>query len=347
MNLQSVQDKVGAALATGANVIGTVVQWKIPAAMSLRFSELESLLAKGFDDDMLASCMPKKITQKKSFTRAIQLQNAKKKTTVGVVREFKKLKVPTPGSICYGLCETTADPDAREFSLENEGWVALVDSEVRSNDATIKEKIENEMTQYLGSNEIRGFLARWARHWEGFATRQGGGSYIVPNFGKGFEKEAELLEGIIGANIPNGHLMLLPIIGGEHAKKNVTKAFNESIMAEIERFSKDVEEFFTSTTKKQKGATLKRLDEVKHLRKFALSYEGLLGPVLEDLTKKLDQLDTYVEKAVASALEDKQDPEAETEVETEAVIVADPLEPTDADISEFLKELDNSADEVV
>lgn len=335
-NLTSIREAILEANAKGVQIIGSIVQWSIPQRSTAKLAEIENdLKAEGVSQSTLDRILPKPITLRKSFTKAIQAFNAKHRTSQTPMK-FRKLKSENPGQVVYALTELKANNKDRNFDLDNRGWVCLIDNEVRSNDDSLRQQVESLMTTEIGASEVRSTLSRWCRMRSGFTTRKGGGSYFVPNKDE-FSVEADAITKVFQSH-DCGMLITLPVLGGEVAKKNIANALNSSILIDIETFRREVKDFFSKNTRKQKGATLKRLDEAQELRKYALSYEGLLGPIADDVRTALDDIEAFVQSEVQNFVSNEDDDQSENKVE---VVEADkPKEPTAEDVQEFLKKLD-------
>ena len=131
-NLSSVKESIADAEAAGVKVIGTLVQWMIPQRSEISSDLLfDAMKSAGISLATIDELLPKPVTIRKSFTRTIQNFNARRRRPGGAIREFRKIKIDQPGSVCYGLVSVDPDGTARSFSLDNEGWVALIDGELR------------------------------------------------------------------------------------------------------------------------------------------------------------------------------------------------------------------------
>lgn len=337
-NLTSIREAILEANSKGVQIIGSIVQWSIPQRSTAKLAEIENdLKAEGVSQSTLDRILPKPITLRKSFTKAIQAFNAANRTSQTPMK-FRKLKSENPGQVVYALTELKANSKDRNFDLDNRGWVCLIDNEVRSNDDSLRQQVESLMTTQIGASEVRSTLSRWCRMRSGFTTRKGGGSYFVPNKDE-FSVEADAITKVFQSH-DCGMLITLPVLGGEVAKKNIANALNSSILTDIETFRREVKDFFSKNTRrKQKGATLKRLDEAQELRKYALSYEGLLGPIADDVRTALDDIETFVQSEVQNFVSNGDDDD-QSESKVEVIEAEKSKEPTAEDVQEFLKKLD-------
>lgn len=360
-NLNSVVELIQSANKSGVDTIGAIIQWMVPGNTKIRRSQLEEQIMNLslFTKDEIDQMLPGVVTKKRAFTRAIQRYNADcRNKEAKTFKEYKKIAGLPPGVTCYGLTVLKTDSEKKQFGLLNSGWVGLIEGQVKSNDPALRSEIIDRMDTFLGASEIRSMMTRLCMMKKGFSTRKGGGSYFVPTDPTCDSINAiEKVSGCVQAYCNEMFLTVLPILGGAATVNNVKNVFDENLRTEIERFKRDVDDFFSSDTKKQKGATVRRLTEVKELRKFALSYEGILGPMVLELNEGLKKLEEYVEGAVKDSLEkvhgvdleDVQEAESsssadsseerdESPVEGEAI-----SEPTAEDVQKFLAKLDKEA----
>ena len=135
--------------------------------------------------------------------------------------------------------------------------------------------------------------------------RQNGGMYFVPSctdLPTTLDADCASMQQSLSAVNPKAHFVTLPVLGSPVGNSGIKQCFTQSFLGDIEQFKRETELFFSAEGKRQKGATLRRLEQVQDLRTFSLAYETILSEELEDVKDKLEELENYVESAVADEL---------------------------------------------
>jgi len=297
-----------AAESPDVEIIGNIVMATIPNDTYEGYTETLSKFKSHFsDDDFVDTIIPRPMNMKKAFIRAIQQFNEKKTNPDGSVVEFKRMKIDgaAAGVACYGRVTLSPDGIERKFDVEQDGWVAFIDDEVRSNNPDLKSMLLQKMNLDLGPNEFRAAVSKFVGARRGFSMRQNGGMYFVPSctdLPTTLDADCASMQQSLSAVNPKAHFVTLPVLGSPVGNSGIKQCFTQSFLGDIEQFKRETELFFSAEGKRQKGATLRRLEQVQDLRTFSLAYETILSEELEDVKDKLEELENYVESAVADEL---------------------------------------------
>jgi hypothetical protein len=321
MNMHELLDSISVASDAGIPVLGALVQYSVSDSTSCKASDLHLAMPSWVPQAIL----PGDMTHTQQITRAVQAFNKKRfkrsveMRSVGRNGDYKVFSV-----LQFLDDDTNNTSSGVEIATVTFNWANAVNGtfDKHSRDIVVKQNfsipfdpildaqdIFDEIFPILdaniGAQQVRATItSTLMRELGAFRTRPAGGCYFIPcnelqrlaEFRNGLEN---LFSGPQGQDVA---FTVLPILGDDRTRKDLTDEFQRRMCGDIDALSEKVKEFFADGKKRQDRAVRSRLREVDELRNTIFAYEAVLGSKLRNLTDNLKLIDDFIMEEQAKAL---------------------------------------------
>lgn len=298
-----------------ANFYGHIVYWSLHACPPFTYADMNNKVK---ELGLSSSIMPKPMTAKKAWTRAVSRWN-QGDGIPGV--EMKPIKGEN-NMLVHGAVIARPDETSRTLNMEDATWVALnLDDEkfiAKDPDLDICKQFEELFVFFrdnLTNSELQVFLRKMVEQLSGFPIRPTGGIYFVP------QSEVEVVDKcmeLVNHLNPHAHVYALPMFVDEQTKGDLIEGYKEAAYKEIMSFQADLKKWLEAPGQKTNHGFKGKFSELQEMRAKALMYEGLLDGDLAEIRDTIHSLEKELKgvlqgKPAGDESEANQEPPSEGE----------------------------------